>query len=557
MRFPGGKVFPIPSNGQLQINRSELPIGKYYLEILESYSGKHLSISQPIEAPMSFVGQTMQSVANTSQLVSADGVFDLSSGQQIMGFGLSSGEAVAFPSPDADSLWVFTTSFSAPSLRQIALPSKELIGEIPLPAGTPLRGFSPHPANPNWVFGYESGTNLRAWYKFQPVAATVQTGLQIGVVSHANFTGSGKLAVMSSTGAFHCDIAADGPAMQCTKVGEFYQNTILMTDRRLVAGVGPLSYFAVFDYRGSSPSRLVDGRIRYWCLPGSDYVFSDGMVLDQDSFEPIRRANSKSEFPIPQWLPSRWREIPIYMNSFSWLRARPSFSREAILNSASLQQTPLSFGSIMTIYGQNLGPEEAGGPFWISPSEIGIWGRGTQVIIEGKAAPVLYVSRNQINFLVPDSVIGKSSAIVQISYMGLVSPPVLVPVATQVPGLFHYRVQANSYAVALDSQSQLVTTTNPVRPGSTVVFFGSGFASPRGLNPAQLVLRADALSVAVSAFVGGRPAVIQYAGGSPGQIAALTQFNVVIPADSPKGPLVPVTFQIAGVSSTAVAISIQ
>jgi len=44
----------------------------------------------------------------------------------------------------------------------------------------------------------------------------------------------------------------------------------------------------------------------------------------------------------------------------------------------------------------------------------------------------------------------------------------------------------------------------------------------------------------VTATIGGRPASVIYAGPSPGLIWGLTQVNVIIPADAPTGPAVPI-----------------
>jgi trimeric autotransporter adhesin len=53
----------------------------------------------------------------------------------------------------------------------------------------------------------------------------------------------------------------------------------------------------------------------------------------------------------------------------------------------------------------------------------------------------------------------------------------------------------------------------------------------------------------VSATVGGIPAVVQYAGGAPGEVAGVMQVNVQIPAGVQPGGYVPVVLTVGSASN--------
>jgi uncharacterized protein (TIGR03437 family) len=50
-------------------------------------------------------------------------------------------------------------------------------------------------------------------------------------------------------------------------------------------------------------------------------------------------------------------------------------------------------------------------------------------------------------------------------------------------------------------------------------------------------------------MIGGVPATVEYAGGSPGSVAGLLQVNVRIPAGVTAGPAVPVVLRIDATGS--------
>jgi uncharacterized protein (TIGR03437 family) len=97
-------------------------------------------------------------------------------------------------------------------------------------------------------------------------------------------------------------------------------------------------------------------------------------------------------------------------------------------------------------------------------------------------------------------------------------------------------------------------TTQPARPGETILIYGTGFGPTNPpLASAQLVSTPAALANSVQVTIGGVPAPVAYAGLVG---AGLYQFNVTVPS-VPNGDAA-VVAQIGGVQTpTGISISIQ
>jgi uncharacterized protein (TIGR03437 family) len=87
--------------------------------------------------------------------------------------------------------------------------------------------------------------------------------------------------------------------------------------------------------------------------------------------------------------------------------------------------------------------------------------------------------------------------------------------------------------------------TQPVKPGDTILFFGTGFGSTTPIRTSgELVDQPAPLASSASVQIGGVPATVQFAGlVGPG----LYQLNVVIP-ELPDGDQ-PLRIEVAGVRS--------
>jgi len=182
------------------------------------------------------------------------------------------------------------------------------------------------------------------------------------------------------------------------------------------------------------------------------------------------------------------------------------------------------------------------------PTEL----EGISVKINGKAAPISFVSPSQLNVLAPaDDAVGPVNVEVTNAAGGTASTTATK--RSLQPAFFHLPQRGGRYAAAVHPDGTLIgppnlipgVTTRPVKPGDIVLLFGTGFGPTDPPTPTDVVVAAPArLANNASIQIGGATAQIQFAGiVTPG----LYQFNVVVPS-VPAGDH-SVTAQTAGVST--------
>jgi uncharacterized protein (TIGR03437 family) len=211
------------------------------------------------------------------------------------------------------------------------------------------------------------------------------------------------------------------------------------------------------------------------------------------------------------------------------------------LQNAALEQdltARISPAEVIAIYGTGIGPATAvsatpaKGSY---PTTLG----GVQVSVNGVNIPLLYVSANQINAVVPMALASNAAATFQVTNGTTVSPayPAWI-VATS----------AEAFTLVINQDGTLNSQSNPAPGGSLVSLFATGFQSsfaPLADGQVATAMR-DVCLGACMAFasmgstvplpccgfgfaVGGLvslPATALYGGAAPGFVAGVTQFNV-------------------------------
>jgi uncharacterized protein (TIGR03437 family) len=226
----------------------------------------------------------------------------------------------------------------------------------------------------------------------------------------------------------------------------------------------------------------------------------------------------------------------------------PSFSSATILNAAT-GQPGLAPYSICTIYGTDLflnGTAGASGRTDVPNSLAGV-----TVLFGRVPVGILYVSSNQINFLIPNSLTPGTYSVAVVRD-GIGSQSVPVSVQEVAPGLF---TSEPGFAVALHSDGSPVTADSPAVPGEVVMFYATGFGrtapDPTDRSIAQSVatiIHSPDFQVRLDG-VGIPASLVQYVGLAPFN-AGLYQVNVRLPDGlSPANPEVQVS--VAGVLSPA------
>jgi len=183
-------------------------------------------------------------------------------------------------------------------------------------------------------------------------------------------------------------------------------------------------------------------------------------------------------------------------------------------------------GELLVLYGSNLssGTQVASTvPF---PTTLG----NVQVKINGIAAPLYYVTQNQLSAIVPYAV---TSGVAQIQVInnGTASNTVTMQIATTAPGVLTQSQNGLGYGDALHQDGSLVTAQNPAQIGETVSLFltGLGVVNPAISDGAAGPTNPFSTATStIAAYVGGTTANVSYAGLAP-QLAGLYQINLTIP----------------------------
>ena len=219
----------------------------------------------------------------------------------------------------------------------------------------------------------------------------------------------------------------------------------------------------------------------------------------------------------------------------------------AVVNAASY--TPqISPGSLATLFGTHLGGAlvTANAPLPMSLS-------GVSITVNGRQAPILAVTSNQVNFQVPwETSAGSAEVIVSVN--GFAANSLAVKVSETAPGIFS---EPGGRAAVLNPDNSLNTDANPAKVGSTIEAYltGSGpvnVAMSDGLAAGSSPL-AEAMSQS-SATIGPLPAQVSFTGLAPGFVG-LTQMNIVVPSGLAPGDY-PLIVTIGGQTSNAGTISV-
>jgi uncharacterized protein (TIGR03437 family) len=209
----------------------------------------------------------------------------------------------------------------------------------------------------------------------------------------------------------------------------------------------------------------------------------------------------------------------------------------SLTNSAS-QRGPATHDGLASINGSNLTRGASGA------TEADALARGLSVYIEGRLAQVLSFNDSQINIYVPEAT-GAGTRSVVVYLNGYVIAADDVTIAHVNPGIFTVQQNGAGEALALLT-SGLRYTSGPFdaktdgQP-SVIAIFGTGW---RNGTPASVT-------------IGGRPAVVEYAGPSGG-LPGLDQINARIPdGTTPSNAPVIVTTANAAASRSDVFIKIK
>ena len=215
--------------------------------------------------------------------------------------------------------------------------------------------------------------------------------------------------------------------------------------------------------------------------------------------------------------------------------AQPSTSRVlGIVNAAAGQLSGrISPGEVISIFGFGIGPTTpvSAAPNGVFPTSVG----GVQVLVNGSAIPLLYVSASQINAEIPAPLNNMDNAVIQVINNSAKLPDFRVSVDPSIFGIF---LNPDGSIAAINQDGTLNSSSNPAKAGTIVSIWATGFGDAAGPVDGAVATAANNwcayCSVSILANEAGEP--VAYAGAAPGLIDGLMQINFMIPAQLGSSP---------------------
>ncbi len=230
-------------------------------------------------------------------------------------------------------------------------------------------------------------------------------------------------------------------------------------------------------------------------------------------------------------------------------------------NSAFPVSAPVSPGSIVTLYGSNLGPSLIVAESGALPFTLG----DTTVVVGGIPVPLYFVSPGQLSFQMPWTASSNGNFQLTVGQHGQVSTGISVRTTPFAPGLFATNQAGTGQGairingvVSIAAPVGAFPDSRPAKRGEIIQLYGTGLGTvanrPSTGFPASTTVLSRTLTDP-TATLGGNPAPVQFSGLAPGSVG-LYQVNVTIPADAVTGDAVPVQITIGGILSNTVTVAI-
>lgn len=369
--------------------------------------------------------------------------------------------------------------------------------------------------------------------------------LHLGAVNSANLVSGTMQFYVSENGQFIFGGQTNGWDMLVgvrtgaptnTYSGLYYQAGMDVNRAPLPSGTAALdSFFGSFNVI-SSASQII-GHQRLLTSPDApyDYTYSDPYTLSNGTHDDFiaftNTVSSDNNFRIGFGF-GDYLGITVAVKPPTFSGTSVFLDPTGVVNAASFTPftTGIAPGQLISLFGTGLAPGVLQDPSF--PLSLGT----VSVTINGRGAPLYYVSPTQINAVVPFET-PTGVAEITVTRAGATSNRVTMYVNRTAPGVFAVPPTGLGYAAALHGDYSLITPQNPARPGEAIMVYltGLGRTNPQiatgAAGPSAEPL-ARAVEV-IDASLDGRAARILYSGMAPGLRGY--QINLEIPAATTAG----------------------
>lgn len=233
------------------------------------------------------------------------------------------------------------------------------------------------------------------------------------------------------------------------------------------------------------------------------------------------------------------------VDNLTW-ESVPSFTAAGVVNAASFAAGGVAPGGMITIFGSGFGPEFLARSMTSSDFRLATEVGDTRLLFNGVAAPLVYVTKNQLSAIVPFMVIPNTSVTTVLEYKKVQSAPVQLNVVLAAPAIFTSNSSGRGQAALLNQDGTLNTPANPAPRGTIVVFWltGAGQTEPMGLDGRIAGSPLPTVKLPVVVGIDNIGAEVLYAGAAPGLVEGIIQVNARVPMDVRTGASVPLVTKI-------------
>jgi len=244
-------------------------------------------------------------------------------------------------------------------------------------------------------------------------------------------------------------------------------------------------------------------------------------------------------------------------------QAAPAINAGGVVSAAGTNGG-VSPGGLMSLFGNNLQGSTSSGAANALAEPLPITLGGTQVLVNGVSAPLLYVAPGQINCQAPHETPVGTPVQLAVVTNGISSLPLMVTFSTYAPTVFLYpRTATSTDPVITHANGTLVTPTSPAQPGEVLVIYGTGAGklNNQPLDGAGAPTSPPATTVATpTVTLGGAAVTVSFSGLAPGFVGLLQiniQMPVVFPATTSTPPSLPLVITFPGGVSAPVNLWVQ